>query len=197
VISNEGCRTFDDKLERVVKRLYNIVGLHDEGVTLRKFTLPYRCADTIAEAAKAAGAKPQLFEATTIHVNDCYQLRNRIPRGRTQGVHWASIRTSPTGPWREQTITGREYLRREAALASESPKIHKIVCVFAFEDNIFTTNVFDKPEPLVVVEVRSSSATEAIPMPPFLTVSGPVKEVTADPQFDEFVMAGQSNSQCA
>merc|ERR1719235_2081122 len=180
-----------------MKRVYTILGVQEEGELLRKFTLPFRSVDSIADAAKAAGAKPQLFESTTIHVNDCYQLRNRIPRGRTQGVHWACIRTSPTGPWREQTITGREYLRREAALAADSPKTHKTVVVFAFEDNIFSTNVFDKPEPLVVVEVRSSSATDSISMPPYLTVSGPVEEVTADPQFDEFVIARRAKGNSA
>jgi predicted ATPase len=185
VISNEG-GNFNAKLERVVQRVFNIIGMHDEGEIVRKFTLPYRSADTIADAAKASGAKPQLFEATVIHVNDCYQLRNRIPRGRNQGVHWATVRTSPKAPWREQTISGREYLRRAAALAAthgDSPKTHKIVCVFSYEENIFTTHFFTEPEPLVVVEVRGSSATEAIPFPSFLTSSGPVKEVTKDPQF--------------
>ena len=51
-----------------------------------------------------------------------------------RGVHWATVRTSPKAPWREQTISGREYLRRAAALAAthgDSPKTHKIVCVFS------------------------------------------------------------------
>merc|ERR1719203_2524682 len=68
VVENPPAASFEDKLERVVRRTLDILGYDVEGFTARKFMLPHRSASAIAEAAKAAGVNPvQLFEASTVH----------------------------------------------------------------------------------------------------------------------------------
>lgn len=173
IIGNEG--SFDDKIHNVVKTIYELLGRPHPIQRQHKFLV-----DKI-DLEKLKGRKLVKLELEQFFT-DYSETENTMVRKTTkdgESSYSKTIKKDTDIPSERTTIsrriTDREY--NELLATSADTPIRKCRYCFAYNNQYYKLDVFEKPEGLVILETELTNENKKVEIPDFLTVK---KDITDD-----------------
>ena len=173
IIGNEG--SFDDKIHNVIKTIYELLGRPHPIQRQHKFLV-----DKI-DLEKLKGRKLVKLELEQFFT-DYSEAENTMVRKTTkdgESSYSKTIKKDTDIPSERTTIsrriTDREY--NELLATSVDTPIRKCRYCFAYNNQYYKLDVFEKPEGLVILETELTNENKKVEIPDFLTVK---KDITDD-----------------
>lgn len=173
IIGNEG--SFDDKIHNVIKTIYELLGRPHPIQRQHKFLV-----DKI-DLEKLKGRKLVKLELEQFFT-DYSEAENTMVRKTTkdgESSYSKTIKKDTDIPSERTTIsrriTDREY--NELLTTSVDTPIRKCRYCFAYNNQYYKLDVFEKPEGLVILETELTNENKKVEIPDFLTVK---KDITDD-----------------